>query len=97
MPPTVQIVPGKTVATWHGVTVENGRVAILELWTNNLSGNLPVNTVEFPGLGDLTGLRELELGGNQLTGSIPGELICKVLCLMVINFQDQYQEQLAIW
>ena len=53
---------------WKGVTINSdGRVTILDLDINNLSGYLPSE------LGDLDALEELTLG-NQLTGTIPSEL-----------------------
>ena len=54
---------------WHGVTTDmNGRVSILELSGNNLTGPIP------PELGSLTYLIHLFLYGNKLTGPIPSEL-----------------------
>ena len=54
--------------TWHGVSTNLGRVTILSLVGNGLTGELP------PELGGLTELRELYLDVNQLTGEIPREL-----------------------
>ncbi|WP_419937578.1 hypothetical protein [Candidatus Palauibacter sp.] len=54
---------------WYGVDVDGeGRVQVLGLFGNNLSGPIPVE------LGSLTGLRELYLRDNALTGPIPAEL-----------------------
>ena len=54
---------------WHGVNVgEDGRVAILSLFDNNLSGPIP------PELGNLASLETLTLSGNNLSGPIPPEL-----------------------
>ena len=51
---------------WSGVkTDENGWVIILQLWGNNLIGNLPEC------IGRLIKLKELSLYGNSLTGRIP--------------------------
>ena len=56
-----------SIDAWHGVTVEDGRVAGLSLWRNNLTGTLP------PEVGNLTNLKDLFLSG-QLRGPIPVEL-----------------------
>ena len=55
---------------WHGVAVdsESGRVSSLELYGNNLQGQLG------PELGELTGLKVLNLSSNTIRGSIPPEL-----------------------
>ena len=54
---------------WHGViTDSDGRVTHLDLRTNQLTGEIPVE------LGDLTNLTKLHLSGNQLSGEIPAEL-----------------------
>ena len=59
---------GEPIDSWHGVTVRDGRVTALTLFTNGLTGELP------PELGDLLGLTELYLSNNQLTGEIPPEM-----------------------
>jgi Leucine-rich repeat (LRR) protein len=51
--------------TWQGVTVENGRVALLDLNNNRLTGTLPA------AFGDLSLLRSLNLSFNSLSGSLP--------------------------
>ncbi|MFB0516618.1 MAG: leucine-rich repeat domain-containing protein, partial [Candidatus Neomarinimicrobiota bacterium] len=56
------------VSTWHGVTVETGRITMLELRNNNLSGLIPT------AIGNLTGLTFLSLRENQITGDIPVEI-----------------------
>ena len=54
---------------WHGVTTDiEGRVAVLDVGDNQLTGEIP------PGLGTLSNLTELWLGTNQLMGDIPTEL-----------------------
>ena len=51
---------------WHGVTTDSdGRVTHLDLYLNQLTGEIPAE------LGDLTKLTELQLRSNQLTGCIP--------------------------
>ena len=54
--------------SWYGVSTNFGRVTILSLPGNGLTGELP------PELGGLSDLRELYLDVNQLTGEIPPEL-----------------------
>ena len=59
----------RPIGEWHGVTTNsNGRVIKLELFSNQLTGEIP------PELGGLTSLQELSLWGNELTGTIPVEL-----------------------
>ena len=54
---------------WYGVeTNANGRVILLYLGSNQLSGKIPLE------LGSLTSLAVLYLGGNQLTGCVPAGL-----------------------
>ena len=55
------------IATWLGVTVENGDVVALELRRNNLTGGLP-NTIA-----NLSALEYLNLGGNAIT-SLPQQI-----------------------
>lgn len=56
----------KPVSSWHGVqTDSDGRVSMLDLSNNNLSGTLPDE------LSDLTELKEIYLYGNKLSGSLP--------------------------
>ena len=57
---------GVAIGTWGGVTTNgNGRVTVLELPGNNLSGTLPA------ALGTLTSLTTLDLSDNRLSGTIP--------------------------
>ena len=51
--------------TWAGVTTEDGRVAVLELRSVGLTGEIPEE------LGNLPRLRKLDLRGNELSGCIP--------------------------
>ena len=54
---------------WEGVTIDsNGRVTDLDLFENELSGEIP------PELGGLVSLTELFLQKNELSGEIPPEL-----------------------
>ena len=51
---------------WHGIETDHlGRVKVLDLSANGLSGTLPLN------LGALSGLQTLRLQGNQLEGRLP--------------------------
>ena len=50
------------VSSWHGVTVENGRVTFLQLPDNNLSGEVSETLL------NLSALTHLDLSGNNLTG-----------------------------
>ena len=71
------------VSTWFGVTVENGRVATIDLERNGLAGALP------PEVGSLDSLRILDLGSNKIDGEIPGELgNLGNLELLSIRFND---------
>ena len=58
----------RPLGDWHGVTVSNGRVTVLALEKNQLTGSIPSE------LGNLTNLTVLRLGQNQLTGPIPPQL-----------------------
>ena len=54
------------VEKWHGVSADSlGRVTILDLSRNGLSGQLPAN------LGTLARMIELRIGGNALSGPLP--------------------------
>ena len=56
------------IGSWQGITVRNSRVGTLQLIRLSLDGTLPAE------LGQLSGLTELYLNGNQITGTIPAEL-----------------------
>ena len=57
------------IGAWHGVTTDSdGRVTHLDLYSNQLTGEIPAE------LGSQTNLEVLALFDNQLTGEIPAEL-----------------------
>ena len=57
------------LSEWHGVTTNSSeRVVILNLWTNNLSGEIPAE------VGQLTYIEELNLGSNEISGEIPASI-----------------------
>ena len=55
------------LATWAGITVEDGDVVALELRRNNLTGGVPLT------IGKLLALEYLNLGGNAIT-SLPQQI-----------------------
>ena len=57
------------IGEWHGVETDaDGRVVALDLWLNELEGELP------PELGGLDKLKRLNLWLNGLSGELPSEL-----------------------
>ena len=59
----------KPLDEWFGVATDSdGRVTVVKLYSNELSGPIP------PELGDLGNLRSLYLNDNDLSGPIPPEL-----------------------
>ena len=60
----------RPISGWHGVEEvdDGGRVRVLHLVGNNLTGSIP------PELGALTHLTSLRIQDNELTGPIPREL-----------------------
>ena len=59
----------RPIDDWHGVPTDaGGRVGVLSLASNNLSGEIP------RGLSALTGLQWLFLENNDLAGEVPSEL-----------------------
>ncbi|HEY9623287.1 MAG TPA: DUF4347 domain-containing protein [Crinalium sp.] len=77
-PPALSI-----VSQWKGVSLTGDRVTTLDLYNNNLKGNLPTE------LGNLTSLTALRLYDNQLSGSIPSSLgnLSNLMFLNVANNQ----------
>jgi len=62
------LVEGKSLETWTGVTLTDGRVSSISLANNQLNGSIP------SAIGNLTKLTTLYLYNNLLSGSIPLEL-----------------------
>jgi len=56
------------INSWYGITVTNGRVTEILLYSNNLSGSIPGE------IGDLSQLISLNFNDNLLMGSIPPEI-----------------------
>jgi Leucine-rich repeat (LRR) protein len=71
------------VASWYGITVRNGRVQVITLFDNNLTGEFPST------LPDLIDLRELWVHFNNLNGDIPGGWDAMEL-LEVLYINDNY-------
>ena len=57
-----------SIGEWQGISFIEGRVAVLYLVDQGLTGTIPSE------LGSLTNLQSLSLGLNHLTGEIPAEL-----------------------
>ena len=59
----------RPLGTWHGVETDGeGRVILLQLWHNGISGSIPLE------LGGLERLEDLALHDGRLTGAIPAAL-----------------------
>lgn len=56
------------LGSWHGVTVEDGRVRSLDLPGNDLTGPFPTSLVT------LAQLQQLDLSGNDLAGKLPADI-----------------------
>ncbi len=57
-----------TPSDWWGISLKNGHVSTIGLFSNQLSGPIPASLVDLPSLENLI------LGLNQLSGSIPPAL-----------------------
>ncbi|CAM4040485.1 MULTISPECIES: PKD domain-containing protein [Flavobacterium] len=68
---------------WYGVTVTNGHVTHLGLWSNNLEGEIPNE------IGDFIGLTNLLLGVNKLSGNIPSS-IGNLINLKTLQISDTF-------
>lgn len=53
---------------WYGIKVENDHVTAVEIFNNNMYGQLP------PQISDLSQLNRLDLHSNKLSGPIPPEI-----------------------
>ena len=69
---------------WQGVTTnDDGRVTVLDMFRNGLSGELPAE------LGSLSNLEVLALAFNDLSGEIPAELgSLSNLTYLILNGND---------
>ncbi|MBN2043809.1 MAG: hypothetical protein JW757_02215 [Anaerolineales bacterium] len=66
--------------SWHGVACVNGTIVSLDLYNNNLVGELPLEIGAFPDLETLT------INNNPLTGSVP--LTITFLDLRLFHFHN---------
>lgn len=66
------------VNAWYGVTVTNGRVTGLNLFSNNLVGNIPT------AISNLSALTTLDLNDNRLTG-LPDLSVLTALTALNLN------------
>ena len=58
----------ESVGDWHGVSSRGGRVRVVALEENGLTGPVP------PEIANLTALEAINLGGNRLVGEFPAEI-----------------------
>ena len=65
---------------WSGVTVAGQRITALRLSTGNIAGTIPSNIIS-----QLSGLTNLILDGNRLTGGIPTTLPTSLVHLQLNN------------
>jgi Leucine-rich repeat (LRR) protein len=81
------------VKDWEGVWVESGKVVELDLYDNNLTGNLPAE------IGNLSNLIQLNLNKNLLEDTIPAEIAemteLKVLRLGFNNLEGNIPETIG--
>jgi len=59
----------ESVDKWHGVTIVDGKVTRINLFRNNLEGNIPES------IGELKNLTHLNLAFNSLTGLLPKDIV----------------------
>lgn len=72
---------GATLDSWRGIGLINGRVAIISLPQNNLSGSIPsdISNIKF--------LNILNMPGNQVTGTISADVL-NLYYLEQLNLQS---------
>ena len=76
------------IHTWYGVRMKDGRVHELRLFSNRLTGSLPLE------IGYLEKLTILEISDNRLTGAIPSTL-GRLRYLHTLNlFDNQFSDSL---
>ncbi len=73
------------VETWYGITVEGGRVTLVDLDYNNLTRHIP------PQIGNLAYIEKLYLHDNHLCGTIPAEF-GNFKNLLFLDFHDNQFE-----
>ena len=72
----------KDLSEWYGISVQNGHVTDINLYQNNLTGNISADIFSLPYLSSL------DLGYNSLTGEIPGVFKCPYL--NTLSLQHNY-------
>ena len=55
----------KPISSWYGIQVVNGRVTMINIWSNNLKGSIPSS------IGNLDYLAYFDLSYNEISGNIP--------------------------
>ena len=77
---------------WYGVGVDdNGRVTSLGLERNGLTGRIPSQ------LGDLRGLRAVNLGNNALIGGLPDELLNLDRLELLLLHSNSLRGRIPVW
>lgn len=78
------------IGEWYGVKERSGRVRMLDLSNNNLSGSLP------PELSELKGLRSLDLRWNSLTGTLPDLSEVRVFKRLLLT-DNEFAGEIPTW
>jgi len=81
----------ESMCSAHGILCKNGSIAIMDLNSVGLTGQLPDS------LGLLANLEKLDLGGNSITGTIPKQLgkLSKLRYLDIGSSRDEAANQLT--